>query len=221
MANRAAVPRAATTLSETGVTARTDTTESESTSPSVALANPVDPSAPPTGAGSDGAGADTGTATMPTTVDAPTTPAHDAMEQTMERLSAQVSYWATQGSQRASLTIADDQAGPIDVSISFEKGEVSVHFETEEDSVREALQSGAEDILNRLLEAKGMTLGSVSIGLGQNDHRQPPQQQSAPTDTDRGGTRVQQATSSTGDTSSAAPRRAPDIISANKLDFFA
>lgn len=223
MAARSAIPRATAALSEAASVPRSDTTETEGSGPSVAIANPVDPSAPPMGAGADGAGAgaDTSAASMPT-ADAPqATPAHDAMEQTMERLSAQVSYWASQGSQRASLTIADDQAGPIDVSISFEKGEVSVHFETDEDAVREALQSGAEDILNRLLEAKGMTLGSVSIGLGQNDNRQPPQQQSAPSDTESGRTRLQQATSATGEPAAMTPRRSPDIISANKLDFFA
>jgi flagellar hook-length control protein FliK len=177
--------------------------------------------ADPSGAGSGGAGADTAATTEVVVPDPAQATPSDTMEHTMERLSAQVSYWATQGAQRANLTIGGNQADPLNVTIAFEKGEINVHFETDEESVREALQTGAEEILNRLLEAKGMTLGSVSIGLGLSDSRQPPAFQQSPEPGDKLGQRSVRASHGLADTMTAATRPAPQIISANKLDFFA
>ncbi|MDP3425580.1 MAG: flagellar hook-length control protein FliK [Burkholderiaceae bacterium] len=201
---------------------------SEATSPSpeaaespVAMAQPAGRSADPSGAGSGGAGADTGATTEVAVPDPAQATPSDAMEHTMERLSAQVSYWATQGAQRANLTIAGDQADPLNVTIAFEKGEINVHFETDEASVREALQTGAEEILNRLLEAKGMTLGSVSIGLGQSDSRQQHSSHQGSNPTERVNQRAGRAPQGLAGIAPTTTRPATQIISANKLDFFA
>lgn len=220
-AARQGAMRPAANLSETNTLTEATSSAAEGPESPVTTAQPAGRSADSPGAGSGGPGADTGATAEVAAPDTTQTAPHDAMEQTMERLSAQVSYWATQGSQRANLTIAGDQAGPLNVSIAFEKGEINVHFETDEESVREALQTGAEEILNRLLEAKGMTLGSVSIGLGQSDARQAPNSQQAPDNSGREGVRAARAQRASADTPATAARPSPHIISASKLDFFA
>lgn len=220
-APRQSLARAVAGVSASHVPAEATSASPEATESPVAMVQAAGPGADPSGAGSGGAGADTAATTEVVVPDPAQATPSDTMEHTMERLSAQVSYWATQGAQRANLTIGGDQADPLNVTIAFEKGEINVHFETDEESVREALQTGAEEILNRLLEAKGMTLGSVSIGLGLSDSRQPPAFQQSPEPGDKLGQRSVRASHGLADTMTAATRPAPQIISANKLDFFA
>lgn len=139
----------------------------------------------------------------------------------MERLSAQVSYWATQGNQRANLTIAGEHDQPIEVRVSFEKGEVSVHFETDELSMRDALTTSAEDMLNRMLETKGMTLGNVSVGSGQADSRQPPQPQAHTPQAENRTTATGSPNGSTQASPTTTAQRPRSIISNDKVDLFA
>ena len=178
----------------------------------------------PADASTSGAGpssAEAATPAQPTTDAQAAAPTPDTMERTMAQLSAQMSYWAAQGSQRANLTIAGENNQPIDVSVSFEKGEVSVHFETDEASLRDALAQGGDEVLQRMLEAKGMTLGNVSVGAGQADGRQSPPPETPQTPAQGSGSRTAVTQPGTDNTGSApAPRHRP-IISANKLDLFA
>ncbi len=174
-------------------------------------------------AGMESPGLDTNTAQAP---DTPPALTPDNMEQTMEQLGAHISYWAAQGSQRASLTIGDNQNNPLGVNITFTNGEVNVHFETDQVDVKEALTLSAEDMLNHMLEAKGMTLGDVSIGAGQGGQlpsgqaNQDTQGQNTPHGSTQMGTNRTRQMPSEPSLSAKAPRPAP-VISANKLDFFA
>lgn len=185
----------------------------------------TDPTAPlPTdvpGAAGGPSGTDSATTMANAPADVPTPTSQDAMERTMERLSAQVSYWATQGNQRASLTIAGEHDQPIEVRVSFEKGEVSVHFETDEPSMRDALTTSAEDMLNRMLETKGMTLGNVSVGSGQADSRQPPQPQAHTPQAENRTTATGSANGATQAPPTTTAQRPRSIISHDKVDLFA
>lgn len=142
----------------------------------------------------------------------------------MEELGAQIAYWSTQGNQRASLTIGEGSNAPLDVKIAFENGAVHVQFETDESEVRDALNLSAEDTLNRMLEARGMSLGDVSIGSGQaKESPSSAFSDSGQQEPSRASSLTHSASASTGTspTVAGAPRRPESIISANKLDFFA
>jgi flagellar hook-length control protein FliK len=161
--------------------------------------------------------------------DTPGMPTPETMEQTMEQLGAHIAYWATQGNQRASLTIGDSQNNPLGVNISFDNGEVHVHFETDEAEVQEALSLSAEEMLNRMLEARGLTLGDVSIGAGQGEQRSAPQGgANHPGDPQQGSDDSPRALAARADTptrgntgTGGSLGRPAGVISANKLDFFA
>lgn len=156
--------------------------------------------------------------------DAPTPTTPEGMEQAMEELGAQIAYWSTQGNQRASLTIGEGSNTPLDVKIAFENGEVHVQFETDESEVRDALNLSAEDTLNRMLEARGMSLGDVSVGSGQAKES-PSSAFSNSGRQEKGSTSSSahpgSASAGTSPTTAGTSHRPAAIISANKLDFFA
>lgn len=176
---------------------------------------------PPSVSGSADMGVEPFTIPSP---DAPTPTTPEGMEQAMEELGAQIAYWSTQGNQRASLTIGEGSNAPLDVKIAFENGEVHVQFETDESEVRDALNLSAEDTLNRMLEARGMSLGDVSVGSGQAKES-PSSAFSDSGRQEKGSTSSSahpgSASTGTSPTTAGTSRRPAAIISANKLDFFA
>lgn len=217
-----------TDTSASGREPTTPATESAGTPVAGARAQEIGagPTTPLFASAMDAAGTD---ATPMPPPDVPGMPTPESMEQTMEQLGAHIAYWATQGNQRASLTIGDSQNNPLGVNISFENGEVHVHFETDEAEVKEALSLSAEDMLNHMLEAKGLALGDVSIGAGQGGQQPTPQgnanqphgSDQRPTDNPsalaaRSGNATRQAGAA-----SVPVGRPADVISASKLDFFA
>lgn len=145
----------------------------------------------------------------------------------MEQLGAHIAYWASQGNQRASLTIGDQQNNPLGVNISFENGEVHVHFETDEAEIKDALSLSAEDMLHQMLEAKGMALGDVSIGTGQGGQRSAEQSnadaqgQSQAQRSNQVNTASSASSPSQGAQAADTTTRKPSVISSTKLDFFA
>ena len=141
------------------------------------------------------------------------------MAETMQQLDAQISYWAAQGTQNASLTVGSGPDNAIEIKVSLSDGEVKVDFLSDDERVREALEQGAQELLQAMLDAKGMSLGSVSVGAqGQHQFGQAAQQGNER----RGPHSASTPTVASGHTPNASEaRRAPQIISANKLDFYA
>lgn len=148
------------------------------------------------------------------------------MADIMDELSGQIAYWASQGTQRANLTVGGDKDNPLEVSIAMRDGEVHVAFEAAQDDIREALTTNAEALLRNMLESKGMTLGDVTVG-----QRPPSPDQGATTPQERNGQNPEAAarmapTASAGATQtgqgiSAPMLRRPDIATAQKVDLFA
>ena len=149
------------------------------------------------------------------------------MADIMDELSGQIAYWATQGTQRANLTVGGDRDNPLEVSIAMRDGEVHVAFEAAQDDIREALTTTAEALLRNMLESKGMTLGDVTVG-----QRPPSPDHGAATPQERNGqnpdasprmvpTDSAGATRTTGQGMSAPTLRRPDIATAQKVDLFA
>ncbi len=159
-------------------------------------------------------------APSPTAPDA--TPAPEAFadmfQQHMDDLGAQISYWSAQGAQRASFTIGSAEDGPLEVKLSFTDGELAVSFETDEESVREVLQNGAQEALQRLMDAQGIALGNVSVGGGRANT---PQDNASERPTVELAQRGRGLKTATTDTPVATTPRAPNIMTATKLDFYA
>ncbi len=203
-------------------------TESAAGTPLVGIRSQDANSAPATplfASAMDGAGTDVTPMPPP---DVPGMPTPESMEQAMDQLGAHIAYWATQGNQRASLTIGDGQNNPLGVNISFENGEVHVHFETDEAEVKEALSASAEEMLNHMLEARGLALGDVSIGAGQGERPAPQGNADQPGDSNQRSKdntrslaeRTDTTTLQDGTASGPAGRPA-GVMTASKLDFFA
>jgi flagellar hook-length control protein FliK len=140
-------------------------------------------------------------------------------QQHMDEVGAQISYWTAQGAQRASFTIGSAEDGPLEVKLSFTDGELAVAFETDKESVREVLQNGAQEALQRLMEAQGISLGQVSVGGGRTNTPQDNHPAEQPTlDLARRGRGVASAASAA---QSPVSPRVPNIMTATKLDFYA
>lgn len=150
----------------------------------------------------------------------------DNMLDIMDELGGQIAYWASQGTQRANLTVGDDRNNPLEVSIAMRDGEVHVAFEAAQDDIREALTTNAEALLRNMLESRGMTLGDVTVG-----QRSPSPDQGTPAQQERNGQNPDAAARSapgvsagatrTGQGTSAPMPRRPDIATAQKVDLFA
>jgi flagellar hook-length control protein FliK len=153
--------------------------------------------------------------------------AAENMADIMDELSGQIAYWASQGTQRANLTVGGNRDNPLEVSIAMRDGEVHVAFEAAQDDIREALTTNAEAILRNMLESRGMTLGDVTVG-----QRPPSPDQGAATPQERNGQNPEAAArlaptvsagaTRTGSGHTSAPMlRRPDIATAQKVDLFA
>jgi hypothetical protein len=142
----------------------------------------------------------------------------------MDQLGAQVAYWASNGTQSASLTIGDAAtSGALEVKVSLSDGEVNVEFMSKEHELRNAIADNARDMLQTMLDGQGIALGQVSVGSGQADAQssfsQEQRQGSLSASANGPATISQTAASST--TNHRMPDKRSSIISADKLDFFA
>lgn len=200
--------------------------ETENTAPNAAA--PADtlevtavtrPSGPDTTAGEGLQQADMGTPTVANTDNTPTPESFsDVFQQQMAELDAQINYWTAQGAQRASFTIGNAEDGMLDVKLSFADGELAVAFETDEESVREVLQNGAQEALQRLMDAQGIALGNVSVGGGRNNTPQDAPSERPTVDLAQRGRGLK---ATTPDAALPPPTRVPHIMTATKLDFYA
>ena len=141
------------------------------------------------------------------------------MAEAMQHIDSQISYWAAQGTQNASLTIGSGQDAPIDIKVTLTDGEVKVAFLSNDEHVREALELSAQDLLQSMMDAKGIVLGSVSVG--QQMQQQTPQNRDSesPSRAYSGGNAGQPNAAPASEI--PAHHHAKQIISANRLDFYA
>lgn len=176
----------------------------------------------PTGDGTQQAlTADTGGASAPTGPDAAGAPESfsNMFQSQMDEVGSQISYWSAQGAQRASFTVGSAQDMPVEVTLSFADGALDVTFETEEEGVRELLESQAHEALQQLMDAQGIVLGGVSVGGGRSQAQRDSGSESTTVDmVERGRSRKPAAES---DATPLAARRTPEIMTATKLDLYA
>ena len=79
-----------------------------------------------------------------------------------------VSYWVSQGVQKAELKLDGFGAEPIEVSISLANGEAQIGFRTDRADVRDVIE-GAMSHLKELLASEGLVLAGVSVGTAGQD----------------------------------------------------
>ncbi len=75
----------------------------------------------------------------------------------------QVKYWISQDVQNAELKIDGFDGLPVDVSITLKGNEASVDFRTDQEGIRDVLQS-TETHLKEVLAREGLVLSGMSIG---------------------------------------------------------
>ena len=97
------------------------------------------------------------------------TPSDVVTVQTSDTMLADtVSYWVSQGVQKAELKLDGFGAEPIEVSISLANGEAQIGFRTDRADVREVIEGAMSD-LKELLASEGLVLAGVSVGTSGQD----------------------------------------------------
>ena len=91
-----------------------------------------------------------------------------AVQTTDTMLADTVSYWVSQGVQKAELKLDGFGAEPIEVSISLANGEAQIGFRTDRADVRDVIE-GAMSHLKELLASEGLVLAGVSVGASGQD----------------------------------------------------
>ena len=91
-----------------------------------------------------------------------------AVQTTDTMLADTVSYWVSQGVQKAELKLDGFGAEPIEVSISLANGEAQIGFRTDRADVRDVIE-GAMSHLKELLASEGLVLAGVSVGTAGQD----------------------------------------------------
>jgi hypothetical protein len=150
----------------------------------------------------------------------------DMAAATLDELTGQIAYWASQGTQKASFSLKNDQDAPLEVSVAIRKGEVDVTFDAVSEEIREALQSAAEGLLKNMLESQGMSLGDVTFSAqGQASSQSNFTHQQFTGNEHAGMGRRQlpgnRSTSVTTDVSTSPVTKRPDIATSEKVDLFA
>ena len=109
-----------------------------------------------------------------------------AAQKTPEMQAAEtVSFWVTQGVQKAELTLEGIMGARVEVNISMDGAQAQIDFRTDQPQVREVLE-GAALHLKDILHAEGLQLSGVSVGASQQDgagardQRAPPNAKSIP-----------------------------------------
>jgi flagellar hook-length control protein FliK len=122
-----------------------------------------------------------------------------------------VSYWVSQGVQKAELKLDGFGAEPIEVSISLANGEAQIGFRTDRADLREVIE-GAMSHLKELLASEGLVLAGVSVGASGQDRA------GAQAQRDRAGARHKGVSLVEQDVALAAPRAR--AVSGRTVDLF-
>lgn len=86
------------------------------------------------------------------------------LDQAMNNLGAQVSYWASQNIRRASMQLDLGRRGPLSVDVRLKDGKASVDFLSNDSQTRDTLQTQAHQQLSHLLQQHGIALEGLSVG---------------------------------------------------------
>ncbi|MCX7227007.1 MAG: flagellar hook-length control protein FliK [Burkholderiales bacterium] len=122
-----------------------------------------------------------------------------------------LSYWVSQGVQKAELKLDGFGAEPVEVSISLANGEAQIGFRTDRADVREVIE-GAMSHLKELLASEGLVLAGVSVGTAGQDRA------GAQAQRERAGVRQKGISLVEPDVALAAPR--PRGVSGRTVDLF-
>ena len=122
-----------------------------------------------------------------------------------------LSYWVSQGVQKAELKLDGFGAEPVEVSISLANGEAQIGFRTDRADVREVIE-GAMSHLKELLASEGLVLAGVSVGTAGQDRA------GAQAQRERAGVRQKGISLVEPDVALAAPR--PRGVSGRAVDLF-
>lgn len=104
----------------------------------------------------------------------------EAMGDAYEALGTQISVWSAANTKRASMTVDLGQERALEVDVALNDGKAQVAFRTDDQQVRNNLQTQAETILADLLARAGIALDGLSVGAqhsgqgrGQGEQGQP------------------------------------------------
>ncbi len=134
-----------------------------------------------------------------------------AVQTTDTMLADTVSYWVSQGVQKAELKLDGFGVEPIEVSISLANGEAQIGFRTDRADVREVIE-GALSHLKELLASEGLVLAGVSVGTAGQDRA------GAQAQRERAGARHKGVSLVEPDVALTAPR--PRGVSGRTVDLF-
>jgi flagellar hook-length control protein FliK len=133
------------------------------------------------------------------------------LQTTDTMLADTVSYWVSQGVQKAELKLDGFGTEPIEVSISLANGEAQIGFRTDRAEVREVIEGAMSD-LKELLASEGLVLAEVSVGTSGQDRS------GAQAQRDRAGMRQKGVSLVTSEVALAAPR--VRTVSGRTVDLF-
>ena len=157
----------------------TDTSAALSPDNSVTGATPVQPTQSQAQTGGDNSqGLGTGTSAESGTV--PDLPGSEQaaapdfaqnLDQAMDSLGAQVSYWASNHIRRATVRLDAGLKEALEVDVRIKDGAAQLDFRTNDTVARQLIQSQAPGVLSDLLARSGIGLEGVSVGAGNTGDR--------------------------------------------------
>ncbi|MDW8336808.1 MAG: flagellar hook-length control protein FliK, partial [Tepidimonas sp.] len=89
---------------------------------------------------------------------------HEALQQTLETVGAQVTLWQAGRAQHASLTFEEGWDEPLAVDVSLDQGVAHLSFRTDDEAARRLIQTQAPQVLADALARAGLTLGQLDVG---------------------------------------------------------
>ncbi len=101
-------------------------------------------------------------------VDGPTVMADPSTQSLQTMVADTVSYWVTQGVQKAELKLDGFGGKPVEVTISLKGDEAHIGFRTDQPEIRQVLE-GAVAHLKDLLTSEGLVLSGVFVGTSGQD----------------------------------------------------
>lgn len=93
------------------------------------------------------------------------------LDQAMDSLGAQVSYWASNHIRRATMRLDAGLKEALEVDVRIKDGAAQLDFRTNDTVARQLIQSQAPGVLSDLLARSGIGLEGVSVGAGNSGDR--------------------------------------------------
>ncbi|HEX5806778.1 MAG TPA: flagellar hook-length control protein FliK [Macromonas sp.] len=103
------------------------------------------------------------------------------LEQAMDSLGAQVSYWASNNIQRATMRLDAGLKNALEVEVRLKDGVAQLDFRTDDEQAREAIKAQATSVLTELLARSGIALEGLSVNTSSPDQGSRQYGEGAPT----------------------------------------